>query len=197
MPTREYFHHSSCVLKNYYTPYIMQCTLGPQWTSENSFVEESFPLWGFIYSTEVPRPGQVAVWKLYCNHSDKCNSGIIEAAHPWWTSVHTNTQTQWLGSEVTATPHFRLCTIFAVFDPHTHVHTNCSCILFKHTCSWTSNLGRVIPPAWGNSTGVGPQKPLGYLEVQAVLFSARDPPLESWSSKHTHDTYADSRTPSV
>lgn len=76
---------------------------------------------------------------------------------------------------------------FLLFLTYTHVHTKCSCILFRHTCSWTSDLKRLIPLMWGNSTGVGPQRTLGDVEVQAVLFSVWDPPLESWSSAHTHD----------
>lgn len=72
-----------------------------------------------------------------------------------------------------------------LFLTHTHTLRDCSCVLLRPECAWSSDSRCLIPLMWGNIAGVGPQRPLGWLEVQTVLFSGRDLPLKFWSSTQT------------
>lgn len=144
-----------------YIPYrpLFSVPSGPS-APENRLFEQSF-----IYSKAEPALGS----SLYgsCTVITMINGTVGWHTHdgPRHTHTHTHSLMGNMCSGVTATPHLRVCNIFGVFSP---THTNCSCILFKHTCSGTSDLGRLIPPQWGNSTGVGLHQWLGYVEVRAV-----------------------------
>lgn len=114
------------------------------------------------------------------NGSDKCSHEVVVATPSWWTSLHCQTcrhstePHRWRISGVRATPRLVLCS--RPFLSHIHSHG-----LQLHPAQpHVSSQRRFQQPLmWSNATGVRPQRPLEWLEVQTVLDSDWKRPFES------------------